>query len=359
MCGIFAYSGDRDDAPALVFEGIKQLEYRGYDSWGISYLPGNKKQFITEKHLGKIGQASLHNLETSSLAIGHTRWATHGGVTINNTHPHFDPDEKLALVHNGIVENYQQLKNELERKSYKFVSETDSEVVVNLIADYLKENDFLHASQKAIQKITGCNAFVIVNKESQEIIGYKTGSPLVVGKNDNGFFFASDPTAISQHCQFVHYLFDGELVLLQKHGAAIFNCDDLSKKSFKWEKLDFSNEDIGKNGFEHFLLKEAFEQPAVIKRIAENLHPHIEKFAQNLDKENYFVGCGSAYHAALIGRYLFGKIANKSVQAFIGSEFYSMRNLCRPQSFTTFISQSGETIDIVEQAQFFKKNNLG
>src|SRR5581483_961306 len=182
MCGIFGYVGKKDTAADLVLSGLKLLEYRGYDSWGIAVKKG--KNLAVEKHVGKIGDASV-NLPKSSLGIGHTRWATHGGVTVANAHPHLDCTKTIAVIHNGIVENYQEIKEDLLQKGHTFLSETDTEVIPHLIEEYLKKEGFASAVRDAFNRLQGLNAIVVAYSPSSEIVAAKTGSPLVVGVGEN------------------------------------------------------------------------------------------------------------------------------------------------------------------------------
>jgi len=359
MCGIFAYTGSRNDAPEIVFKGLKQLEYRGYDSWGIAFVPKNaKRDFIIEKHVGKISFASLKNQENSSLAVGHTRWATHGGVTILNAHPHFDSKKEIAIVHNGIVENYQDLKKILLKKGYLFTSETDTEVVAHLIEDFLKKTDFKDAVHKAFLKLLGLNAFAVIHKKTNEIIIIRRGSPLALGFTKDGYYVASDVTAMAEYTNSVYFLDDNDMVVCTPTKARRYDVKNLKEKKIMWQRLSFLAQDLSKGKFKHFMLKEISEQPKMLSVLSNQLSLQIHKYTKNLKKESLFVGCGTAYHAALAGTYLFSLIAKKRTAAVIGSEFaYSLpfvdRNL-----FVSFISQSGETIDIIEHALVLKKRKI-
>jgi len=213
MCGIFGYVGKQNDAANIILEGLKLLEYRGYDSWGVSVKQG--KNLVVEKHVGKIGDAKV-NLPQSSLGIGHTRWATHGGVTEKNAHPHLDCTKTIAVVHNGIVENFQELKTDLISKGHRFISETDTEVIPHLIEENLKREGFSSSVRDAFNVLKGLNAVVVANAVSMEIIAAKTGSPLIAGIGNGELFIASDASAIVKHTKDVIFLKDNEMVIMGK-----------------------------------------------------------------------------------------------------------------------------------------------
>ncbi|QQG40456.1 MAG: glutamine--fructose-6-phosphate transaminase (isomerizing) [Candidatus Levyibacteriota bacterium] len=357
MCGIFGYVGFKSNAAQIALEGLKLLEYRGYDSWGVAVKLG--KKLVVEKHIGKITLAKTE-LPKSSLGIGHTRWATHGGVTITNAHPHLDCSGEIAVVHNGIVENFEDLKHELVAKGHDFKSGTDTEVIAHLIEDYIgKERSlqgFASSVRDAFNRLKGLSAIVVAYAPSSEIIAVKTGSPLVVGVLKNELFVASDASAIVQHTKKVLFLEDRQMVILGKklqllrlpEGKQIIPIFH----TINWE---FAKAQKGKH--KHFLLKEIHEQPKVIENIA--LH-YIEE-TQQLSKlitdafGTFMLGCGSASYAALAGTYLFSRIAKKHVNFSIGSEFTYLEDYLTPESLLIAISQSGETIDVVEPVEKAKK----
>jgi len=349
MCGIFALVGDREDAAEVVLKGLKLLEYRGYDSWGVASLPLGETEFVVEKHVGKIGAARLQTNSVSNFAVGHTRWATHGGVTVANTHPHLSSEKEIVLVHNGIIENYQALKTKLRQKKYSFVSETDTEVVVYLIEEYLQKMSFLKAVQAAFLECAGLNALVILNQRTQELIAVRKGSPLAVGQVNDGFLVASDATAMSEYTNQVYFLADHDLIVATPKTLQLYDVRDLSLKKITWQQLEFVAEDLSKGAFEHFMLKEISEQPRVLVEVATQLRTQIVEFASEFRRTNFLVGCGTSYHASLLGSYFFSLIAQRSVAAVAGSEFGYTRPGLGDDSFVTFISQSGETIDLLEQ----------
>ncbi|MBD3328738.1 glutamine--fructose-6-phosphate aminotransferase, partial [Candidatus Peregrinibacteria bacterium] len=192
MCGIFAYSGHQENAGEIVIKGLKKLEYRGYDSWGIAFNKNSKLDSI--KQVGKIGEYDVKsaNIPTSEIAIGHSRWATHGGVTVENAHPHLDENNDFAVVHNGIIENHEELRDELQKKGYKFKSSTDTETIVHLLADFSKSNDFLTAAKLTLKKLKGRYAVLLIKGGEHKIIAARRGSPLIVGVGENEYFIASD-----------------------------------------------------------------------------------------------------------------------------------------------------------------------
>ncbi len=353
MCGIFGYLGSRTDAAVITLEALKKLEYRGYDSWGVAYQVDGGQLFV-EKQVGKIGDAVIQQKRSSGAAIGHTRWATHGGVTQLNAHPHLDCSGKLAVVHNGIVENYQALKEELVTKGHHFISETDSEVIVHLIEEAAKNLALKAAASTAFQRLEGLNAIVVLEAETQQIVAIKKGSSLVVGKSERGCYLASDPVALTEHTQAGYFLEDDELILFADGEISCFNMATDQEKTLTFVQLEISAQAVEKNGFPHFLLKEIHEQPGVIS----NFNEDITEFSRHLQQKIVFVGCGTAYHAGLIGTYLFAQLKKVAVQAYSGSEFGYWRDLIDAKTTVIFLSQSGETADIIEHAQFLKKKGF-
>ncbi len=346
MCGIFGYIGKQDTAAELVLDGLKLLEYRGYDSWGVAVKVG--KEISIDKHVGKIGNATV-NLPKSNLGIGHTRWATHGGVTRENSHPHLDCTKKLALIHNGIVENYQILKEELLKKDHVFVSETDTEVIVHLIEENIKTNDFSTAVRISFNRLDGLNAIVIANADSKEIIAAKNGSPLVVGEKDGDFYLASDFSGIVKHTTSVLFLKDNEMVILGD-GIQLLSLSTGEKIVPEFEVIDWKVEDVDKGEHEHFMIKEIYDQAKVITNIANTYTESIEELAEVMRNAvgTFFIGAGTAFHACLVGVYLFSKIAKKHINTSVASEFNYLEDFLTDKSLIMAFSQSGETIDVIE-----------
>lgn len=376
MCGIFGYVGKKNKTASLILEGLKRLEYRGYDSWGISVKrpkkESEKAKFVLEKHVGKIGNAKLNSELAgfvSSIGIGHTRWATHGGVTTANAHPHLDCSQTLAVVHNGIVENYEEIKKRLQKAGHKFVSETDTEVVPHLIEENLKSGKgFSTSVRDTFNELVGLNAIVVANTVSREIIAAKTGSPLVIGAADGNLFICSDVPALIPYTNKVMFLDDREMAILGEDVKVIkLPKGEPVTKSF--EKVDWKFEDAEKGKFPHFMLKEIFEQPKVLRGIVEN-STQIGELAGIADQAfgTYLVGCGSASYACLAGQYLFSSVAKKHANFAVGSEFGYLEDFLTPKSLVIALSQSGETIDVIESVEKAKKkkskifaivNNLG
>lgn len=353
MCGIFGYVGSQTDASKKVLAGLKLLEYRGYDSWGISVKQG--KKLVFEKHTGKIGDAETI-LPESSLGIGHTRWATHGGVTVENAHPHLDCTREIAVLHNGIIENYQELKEDLLKKGHTFLSETDTEVMAHLVEEYAKTNGFSTAVRLAFNELKGLSAFLVINAISSELVAVKNGSPLVVGIGDGEYFVASDAAGILPHTKKVIFLKDHEMVILGKE-LQLFTLPDGKKIAPTVETVDWKIEESDKGIYSHFMLKEIYEQPKVIRNIAQNYDSQIEELAKVIEdaKGTFFIGSGTAFHACMTGVYLFSKIASKHVNTAAASEFNYLEDFLTDESLIIALSQSGETIDIVEPLTRAKK----
>jgi len=353
MCGIFGYVGKQNKAADIVLEGLKLLEYRGYDSWGIAVK--QEKKLAYEKHVGKIGDAKV-NLPQSSLGIGHTRWATHGGVTEKNAHPHLDCTKTIAVVHNGIVENFQELKTELIEKGHKFISETDTEVIPHLVEENLKHEGFSSSVRDAFNVLKGLNAVVVANAVSKEIIAAKTGSPLAVGVGDRELFVASDASAIVKHTKKVIFLEDNQMVILGERLKLITLPGGQEIKP-DIHVLDWKFEDTEKGKYKHFLLKEIHEQPRVVENIALNYAPEINHLVKLIKDAfgTFMLGCGTASYSALAGTYLFSRVAKKHVDFSIGSEFNYLEDYLTDKSLVIAISQSGETIDVVDPVAQAKK----
>ncbi len=354
MCGIFGYIGNKN-ASEVVLEGLKRLEYRGYDSWGIAVK--GKKKILVDKHVGKIGSAKV-NLPKSNLGIGHTRWATHGGVTVENTHPHLDCTQTVALMHNGIVENFQELKEDLVKKGHKFQSETDTEVIVHLIEENLKKEGFTSSVRDAFNKLKGLNAIIAAYALSSEIIAAKNGSPLVVGigKKDGELFIASDAAGILKHTSKAIFLEDNQMVILGEEVKLVRLPDGKPVKPII-HTLTWTFEEAEKGKFKHFLLKEIYEQPHVLENIALNYDNQTKQLAQLIDEAfgTFMLGCGTASYAALAGTYLLSSVASKHINFSIGSEFKYLESYLSPKSLVIPISQSGETIDVIEPVGVAKK----
>ena len=350
MCGIIGYNGFRD-ADKIIIDGLRRLEYRGYDSAGIAVI--DKKQQIF-KETGEI-----KNLESKlpkikgTIGIGHTRWATHGSVTKENAHPHLSSSGKIAIVHNGIIENYLRLKENLEKKGFKFSSQTDSEVIANLIEDNYKGN-LENAVFSAIKKLEGYFAIVVTSSdEPEKLVGARRYSPLVIGAGDNENFLASDIPAFLKYTDRVVYLDDGELCVVTKKKIKVF---DETKKAVEKEEniINWDIKDAEKSGFSHFMLKEIYDQPDTIHYVIRGRTSEIERsitFDENVENllnnsvdSIHIVACGTSYYAGLIGKYMIEKIADIPVFVELASE-YRYFGTRKNSSLVIAVTQSGETLD--------------
>ncbi len=349
MCGIFGYVGKKENAPELVLEGIRILEYRGYDSWGIAELIDSTIN-VTKK-AGKIPLEKI-SFHSSTIALGHTRWATHGGVTDTNAHPHLDCTGKLAIIHNGIIENYDDIKRRLQKDNHKFLSDTDTEVAAHLIEKYMKEGKILReAVRLSFNEFTGLNAIIVMDAASKSFIAAKTGSPLVVGKGrDEENLIASDAPALIKHTNTFHFVEDGELIELTKDTINVFDQKTGYKKNIFWQKVDWKFNSIDKGNYPHFMLKEIYEQPTILENISRQTQAIIKDLSTIIKKSygTYLVACGSAAYAALSGTYLFSKIAKRHVNYAVGSEFGYQLDFLKKDSLVIALSQSGETIDVLD-----------
>ncbi|KKQ38081.1 MAG: Glucosamine/fructose-6-phosphate aminotransferase, isomerizing [Candidatus Roizmanbacteria bacterium GW2011_GWA2_37_7] len=357
MCGIFGYLGNNQHAGALILDGLKALEYRGYDSWGVAIKKADGTVFI-EKHTGKIGNASLPVFQ-SHIGIGHTRWATHGGVTNKNAHPHVDCSKKIAIVHNGIVENFKPLKSHLIQKKHIFTSETDSEVIAHLIEEiHTTEPDLVKVMQRLRSKIHGMNAIIAFFPEYESFYIIKNGSPIVVGVGNKEFFIASDTSAIIPHTKRIYFLEDEEMLELTKSGIRLYNNTGMKKK-ISYSTITYSAESAQKGSYDHFMLKEISEQPQILKNIIDTKKREIIQAAQIIKKAygTYLIGCGTASYACLAGTYLFSKIAHRHINFAISSEFSYLVDFLKDSSLVFALSQSGETIDTISSVKKAKEKN--
>ncbi len=359
MCGIFGYVGPKTNAANVILKGLKTLEYRGYDSWGVAVVPKDpKKQHIMlKKKSGKIGDATVTDLPASSFGFGHTRWATHGGVTDVNAHPHVDCTKKIAIIHNGIVENYEQLKEKLSKKGHTFSSETDTEVIVHLIEEYAKKTMFSKAVQKAFNELVGLNAIIAINTIDQVFVAARNGSPLVIGFGEDENFLASDAAAIIPYTKQVHYLEDGEMALVGKSGVSIFEAKTGKNIHPKKQLLTWTVAQAEKGRYPFFMLKEIHEQPGILVDIATNSVNHAEHLANAIKHSfgGYLIGCGTAAFACIAGTYLFSKIAKRHMNWAIGSEFPYSQDFLTGKSLVIALSQSGETMDTIEAVKQAKQ----
>lgn len=349
MCGIFAYNGKRENSAELVVEGLKKLEYRGYDSWGFACKDQNG-EIQVHRELGKISDANDVNLEyNSNLAISHTRWATHGGVTYENCHPHTTEDCEIICVQNGIIENYQELKEELIAKGYNFTSETDTEVYPHLIQEY-KDLGFIPACKKALSRLEGAFAFVVMSKNEDVLFAARRGSPLIVGKGDGEMFVASDITPFAEYTRDVMYLDDNQCVVLSNDGATFYDFESDNEVEKRVVTIDWDIEGADKGDFDHFMLKEIMEQKDTIYKAINQDDEEIMKVVKKIDEARgtFFIGCGTAGKVCMTAEYFFSKIAQKHINAVVASEFQSYQYFLKESSLVIAVSQSGETMDVLE-----------
>ena len=355
MCGIFGFTGKKSYSSNLVFDGLKSLEYRGYDSWGI--VADSPKGLVDEKHLGKITSAPT-TIPESTISIGHTRWATHGGITLANCHPHFDCSHNIALVHNGIVENHQQLRSQLQSQGHKFTTETDTEVIVHLIEEYAKNNSFADSVRLAFLDLQGLNAIAVIKHEDNKIIIAKNGSPLVVGFGQDCNYIASDMSALSEHTDKFIFLDDNQMAVILPESVSLFSLKDYQPINFDIKTITSSQTDVGLNGYANYLDKEIHQQLEIIDQIQTgNLHNSVDqiiKMAQKADKV-FFTGCGSSYFAALFNSLFLSQKLNQPIFCFPASDFEPYNNFLTDKSLLVVFSQSGETIDVINLVNSVKK----
>lgn len=357
MCGIFAYIGKEKRAKKIVFEGLKKLEYRGYDSWGIAAKSLRKNVIILEKHIGKISETRIKELE-SSIAIGHTRWATHGGVTDFNAHPHIDCSRDIAVVHNGIVENYQEIKNSLVKRGHRFNSETDSEVIAHLIEEKRKIKKLEEAVFDSFKNLIGLNAILVLDRKEEKIIACRNGSPLVIGLSPSGYFFSSDTTALLKHTNKVYFLLDGDGVVANRFKIIVYDLYKGKEKKFKITTINWQEEETNKKGYKHYLIKEIWEQKKTMKQAVELNYDRVKKLSQLIKEKKYqnivITGCGSAYHCGFLGKYFLAQVGI-DCQFYPANEISSFTQFFSKKTLLIAISQSGETADTLEAVREAKK----
>lgn len=352
MCGIIGFAGKKEAYPML-FDGLKRLEYRGYDSYGFATVSG--KKIHVQKDAGKISETSPESLP-GKLGIAHTRWATHGGVTKENAHPHLDCSGQIAVVHNGIIENFQELRKELEGRGHTFRSETDTEIIPHLIEENLKEHGFLDAVKLALKRIEGSYAVAVIKGDEDRMIAARKGSPLVIGVGKDSYFVASDIPAFLEHTKKVIYLHDGDLVVFDG-GLEVFNTIANKRVQREVDTVEWNAEQARKGDFEHFMLKEISEQADVIKRaIAQEPKEILDIAGQINDAKGIFlVACGTAAHACLSASYFFSKVSRKHINVVLGSEFPYYKHFLTPKTLVIAVSQSGETADTLESVRVAKE----
>ncbi len=347
MCGVFGYLGKKNNAGDLILQGLRCLEYRGYDSWGVAIKKNDGKIYI-EKHAGKIGDASLPSF-SSHVGIGHTRWATHGGVTDYNAHPHSDCKNNVIVVHNGIVENFSSFKKTLIKKGHKFKSETDTEVICHLIEEELQSNKNREkVILKVFKKLTGLNAIIVFFPKEEEFYVIKNGSPIVFADNKDEYIIASDASAVVFYTKKAYFLDDNELLMIKNSQTKLLDMNGKEKR-INFITIHFDKKEVHLGKFSHYMIKEINEQPKVLLNIVNTQRNIIEHAALVMKRSYgcYLIGCGTAFYAALAGTYLFSKIAKRHINASIGSEFSYLVDFLKNSSLVIALSQSGETIDII------------
>ena len=355
MCGIVGYIGEQKVAPILL-DGLAKLEYRGYDSAGIACIENGNIEI--DKTKGRLADLSkkIDGGEhiTSTIGIGHTRWATHGKPSDENSHPHLSENGKFAIVHNGIIENYAELKSELIKEGFSFRSETDTEVVANLL-EKNDNGDFLETVKKTVDMLQGSYAFGILRSDRpDEFVAVRHASPLIVGLGEGENFIASDVTAVLKHTRKIYRLDDGDIVLLSREGVKVFD-SELNPVDKKAETITWDVKAAEKGGYDCFMNKEIHEEPTALR---ETISPRINERGEivldgvtvtkeQLKKCNkiYIVGCGSAYHVGIVGKYIVERMARIPVEVDLASEFRYREPIIDENTLMIIISQSGETAD--------------
>ncbi|KKU80069.1 MAG: Glucosamine/fructose-6-phosphate aminotransferase, isomerizing [Candidatus Peregrinibacteria bacterium GW2011_GWA2_47_7] len=385
MCGIIAYRGKKNNSGDIVLKGLKKLEYRGYDSWGVALRTEQKDtRLFIHKKPGKIGELDIAKLALpqSHLAMAHSRWATHGGVTQSNAHPHMScsgethPAKRgggtprlgggrVVVIHNGIIENYLELKKALQKKGHKFASETDTEVAAHAVEERLKKyrgpvttEIFKQAVLDTLHEFRGRSAFLFMCADNDTLIAARRGSPLIVGKGDNkDYFIASDIPAFLKYTNRVMYLDDDEMVVIDDGGHNFFNVKTGTPIEKRIIKITLQPQEAEKGDYKHFMIKEIMEQKETIHRAINQDEKLLKKVSEMISKAfgTYFIGCGTAGKVCMASSYLFSQIAKMHVNVEFGSEFPNFHHFIRKGSLLIAVSQSGETADTLEAMDVAKK----
>jgi len=356
MCSIIGYSGKDSAAPILV-KGLQKMEYRGYDSVGIATESANK--IVLKKGVGRVIEVNntvkLDSIP-GNIGIGHTRWATHGKVTEKNAHPHSSNSGKIAIVHNGIVENFEELKSDLQNKGYEFQSETDTEVIANLIQlNFDKTSDVKQSIIKTVNQIKGHYSFVVIFEDGT-LAAARFHEPLIVGVGKNGHYLSSDVLGFIENTDDAIYVDNEDFVIINDSGIHIFDFDGTPVK-YQITKVSKEFADVYKGDYAHFTIKEISEQPDTILRAVDN--NQIQQFVDNIKqaKNLYITGSGTSYNAAEIAKYLMSKFAKIKINTLISSELPFSPNEIEPDSTLITISQSGESADVLEAVKIAKESN--
>ncbi len=367
MCGIVGYTGEKQAAPILL-DGLEKLEYRGYDSAGLAVYNGREIEVVKAK--GRL--QALRQLTNDGLAmegtvgIGHTRWATHGEPSVVNSHPHFNADKSIAVVHNGIIENYQPLRDRMIRKGYEFVSQTDTEVLAHML-DYYYKGDPLEAISKVLTRVEGSYALGILFKNHPgKLYAVRKDSPLIVGMAEDGCFIASDVPAVLKYTRNVYFIDNMEIVCLDKDSAHFYNLDQEEMEK-EMSVVEWDLEAAEKGGYEHFMLKEIYEQP---KAVRDTINPRIQGDQLVIDelqmteeeirslKKITIVACGSAYHTGVTAKYVMEGLARIPVEVDLASEYRYRNPIMEENSLVIIVSQSGETADSLAALRESKKRGV-
>ncbi|MBC7426675.1 MAG: glutamine--fructose-6-phosphate transaminase (isomerizing), partial [Bacteroidia bacterium] len=371
MCGIVSYIGPKQAYP-IIIKGLKRLEYRGYDSAGVALVDDTLTIYKTKGKVVDLEEAieAVGGNTVANIGMGHTRWATHGVPNDENAHPHQSQSGNLAVIHNGIIENYATIKEELIKRGHIFLSDTDTEVLIHLIED-IQLNEKItvdEAVRLALNQVVGAYAIVIlVKNEPAKLIAARKGSPLVVGigTEPGEFFMASDATPIVEYTRDVTYLNDGEIAIVKDGELSIKTIDNVHKTPYI-QKLEFNLEEIEKGGYTHFMLKEIYEQP---KSILDSIRGRIDSTTGNIEMRSIMeyeeklknitrliiIGCGTSWHAGLVGEYLFEEFARIPVEVEYASEFRYRNPVIYPTDLVLAISQSGETADTLAAMELAKE----
>lgn len=356
MCGIFGYVGS-ESASKPIHDGLLALEYRGYDSWGVATM--GVDGFHKFKKVGAISESTAGDFSSlaGNIGFGHSRWATHGKVTEKNTHPHFNFEEDIMVVHNGIIDNYAELKKELISDGYEFVSETDTEVIAHLLDKMKKDFSTLEALQKADDMLEGRYAFLVMFKGEERIYAVRQGAPLILGISDNATYVASDIPAFLKYTNVVKYLDDNELAIISKGEQEFYELGNLNIVDKREIKVDLDPEESELGDYPHYMIKEIMDQKDTLRRTINQDDVMILELADKIKSAfgTYFVGCGTAGKVGLAGTYIFSEIARKHINFEFASQFKHCRHYLKDESLVIAISQSGETADTIEALEIAKK----
>lgn len=352
MCGIFGYVGERGDAAQVVLNGLKKLEYRGYDSWGVAV--GDGDHAALDRRVGKIA-GSTPRLPPSQIGLGHTRWATHGAVNDENAHPQLDCARRLALVHNGMLSNEAELRDALARSGHRVRSHTDSELIAHLIEDLLEQTPegserLVRATMAAFRKLRGLNAIAVLDVQTGQMAAAKSGSPLVLGVAESGHFLASDHCALLEHTRTVAFVRDGQAVLVDRDRARLFEMDSGEELTPELTTVEWESVQTDQGTHPDYMTKEILEQPDLLRALARRAPAPVEELARRIQaaREVFMIGCGSASHAALSAQHTFARVAGQRISVANAYEVEHLMRFIGPGTLLIALSQSGETIDVLD-----------